>query len=94
MLDIHIETMKNLGNRVRFLRESAGLTRAELGFRMCCPTGGQLLVHWETGKSLPNVRWLPPLARALGVSLDFLITGREYRAPLLDNPANVGTTTS
>ena len=94
MRDTHSELMKNLGSRVQILREAAGLTRAELGFRMGCPTGGQLLLHWETGKSLPNVKWLPPLARALRVSLDYLVTGREYHAPILDNTENVGTTTS
>ncbi len=93
MRDTHSELMKNLGSRVQILREAAGLTRAELGFRMGCATGAAQLYNWETGKSLPNVKWLPPLARALRVSLDYLITGKEYHAPILDNTENVGTTT-
>lgn len=48
------------------LRESAGLTQTELATR--CDVGQNAVSNWENGISLPQKKYRPRLALALGVS--------------------------
>lgn len=61
------------GTTIRNLRESRNMTQAELGERIgvCSKT----ISKWETGKGLPDISLLSPLAQALGISLIELMNG-------------------
>ena len=78
----------SLATRLTRLRGTVGLTRKQLIPLVGCYA--HQAAGWESGALSPTLRHLPALAYALGVSLDYLITGSEY----LDNTENVGTTTS
>lgn len=62
----------NIGERIRTLRERAGLSQAQLGQR----AGGvrpPAVTQWETGQTMPDPRRLPLIAAALGVGLEELV---------------------
>jgi len=58
--------------RIRRLRERAGLTPAEFAERVSRASGITVSVStayaWENGHSTPNLKMLPPIASALGLS--------------------------
>lgn len=62
------------GGAIRALREKLGMTQAELAKRLC--VSDKTVSKWETGKGLPDIVLLEPLAKALGVSVPELISGR------------------
>lgn len=62
------------GAAIRALREKQGITQAELAGRLC--VSDKAVSKWETGKGLPDIALLEPLAKALGVSVPELISGR------------------
>ena len=61
------------GNTIKQLRESRKLTQAELAgnIGVSSKTGSK----WETGKGLPDISLLQPLAQALGISVIELMSG-------------------
>jgi len=61
------------GRTIKLLRESRGMTQAELGEKI--GVGNKAVSKWETGKGLPDLSLLPALAGALGVSLIELMNG-------------------
>ena len=61
------------GTTVRQLREERKLTQAELGDRI--GVSSKTVSKWETGKGLPDISLLQPLAQALGISLIELMNG-------------------
>ena len=63
------------GATVRGLRESRGLTQAELAERI--GVSSKTVSKWETGKGLPDISLLQPLATALGISLIELMNGEH-----------------
>lgn len=63
------------GASVRNLREERGLTQKELAERV--GVTDKAVSKWETGRGLPDVTLLEPLARALGVSLAELLAGEQ-----------------
>ncbi len=63
------------GAAVRGLRESRGLTQAELAERI--GVSSKTVSKWETGKGLPDISLLQPLAGALGISLIELMNGEH-----------------
>lgn len=74
------------GNTVRQLRESRHLTQAQLAERI--GVSSKTVSKWETGKGLPDISLLQPLAQALGISVIELmngayITNRNVSANLL-----------
>jgi len=72
----------NLTEKIRALRESAGLTQAELA-----ETAGvseKVVSKWECGETKPSAEVLPALADAFGVSIDDLFDHhRDLRGDLL-----------
>ncbi len=46
--------------------------------------------NWKTGKSVPNIENLEKIAKFLNVSLDFLITGKEYNSICANNNSAIG----
>ena len=60
---------------VRQLREKKGITQAELADALA--VSSKTISKWETGRGLPDISLLQPLAQALGVSVIELINGRQ-----------------
>ncbi|MBQ7088952.1 MAG: helix-turn-helix domain-containing protein [Clostridia bacterium] len=61
------------GATIRRLREQRGLTQAALAEQLgVC---GKAVSKWETAKGLPDVTLIRPLAHALGVSVEELMSG-------------------
>ena len=61
-------------NTIRMLREQRGLTQGELASQI--GVSGKAVSKWETGRGLPDITLLQPLAQALGVSVIELMDGR------------------
>ena len=61
------------GTTIRTLREGRKLTQAELGESI--GVSSKTVSKWETGKGLPDISLLQPLAQALGISLIELMNG-------------------
>lgn len=65
---------KQTGGRIAALRKARGMTQQQLANRLCLTN--KAVSKWETGEGLPDVASLPPLAAALGVSIDELLCGK------------------
>ncbi len=61
------------GDTIKRLRLKNGLTQAELAAKI--GVSSKAVSKWETGKGLPDITLLDPLANALSVSLIELVTG-------------------
>ena len=60
----------NLTEKIRTLRENAGLTQAELAERV--GVSEKVVSKWECGETKPSAEVLPALADAFGISIDAL----------------------
>jgi transcriptional regulator with XRE-family HTH domain len=69
-------TPEPFGARVRRLRMEARLTQAQVAKRAGA-SDERLVSNWERGFCHPRIDRLAPLAQALGVSCDVLLTGCE-----------------
>ena len=65
------------GNTIRQLREARGMTQAELAEKIS--VSSKTVSKWETGKGLPDISLLQPLAQTLGISLIELVNGEPIR---------------
>ena len=63
------------GATIKQLRESCGLTQAELAEKI--GVSSKTISKWETAKGLPDISLLQPLARALGISVIELMNGEQ-----------------
>ena len=63
------------GTAIRQLRESRGLTQAELAEKI--GVSSKTVSKWETAKGLPDISLLQPLAQALGISVIELMNGEH-----------------
>lgn len=63
--------LKLIGNRIRFLRLSAGMTQKELG--ELCGVDGSAIRRYESGRGNPTCKSLFVLAHALGCNLRDII---------------------
>lgn len=61
------------GSTVKGLREAKGYTQKQLAERLC--VSDKAVSRWETGRGLPDITLLEPLAGALGVSVAELLAG-------------------
>ena len=61
------------GPAIRQIRESRQLTQAELAEKI--GVSSKTVSKWETGKGLPDITLLQPLAQALGISVIELLSG-------------------
>ena len=61
------------GAAIRQLREERGMTQAQLAEMIS--VSDKAVSKWETGKGLPDLTLIDPLARALGVSVMELMSG-------------------
>ena len=62
-----------LGERIAALRRRAGLSQAELAQRL--RISASAMGMYEQGRREPSAQMLVALARVLGVSTDYLLTG-------------------
>lgn len=60
---------------LRTLREQAGFTQKQLADRLAL--SDKTISKWETGRGLPDITLIEPLARALGVSVAELLAGES-----------------
>jgi len=67
-----------IGDRIAERRAALGLSRAKLG-RMSA-LEAMAIYRWETGRATPSLVSARALARALGVTLDWLVDGRDQRS--------------
>ena len=70
--------MEKIGDRIKSKRKELGLTQAELGEKL--NVTDRAVSKWEQNEGNPDMSIIADLADILGVSLDYLITGKE------DNP--------
>ena len=63
------------GNTIKQLRESRKLTQAELA--QTIGVSSKTVSKWETGKGMPDISLLQPLAQALGISVIELMNGQQ-----------------
>ena len=63
------------GSAIRQLRESRQLTQAALAEKI--GVSSKTISKWETGKGLPDISLLQPLALALGISVIELMNGEQ-----------------
>lgn len=61
------------GMTIKSLREKQKITQAELG--NCLNVSDKTVSKWETGKGLPDISLIQPLAEALGLSVIELMSG-------------------
>ena len=61
------------GAAIKQLREKRGMTQAELADQI--GVSGKAVSKWETGRGLPDISLVQPLAQALGVSVIELMNG-------------------
>lgn len=62
------------GSTIRALREAKGYTQKQLADRIC--VSDKTISKWETGRGLPDISLLEPLAAALQVSVTELLSGQ------------------
>ncbi|MBR5615859.1 MAG: helix-turn-helix transcriptional regulator [Clostridia bacterium] len=75
------QSYEELGKNIAYYRRRAGLTQDMLSMQM--GVSMQAVSKWERSISSPDVSLLPPLAQALGVTIDALFALPEEHAPLL-----------
>ena len=63
------------GATIKMLRERQNMTQSDLAERI--GVSNKAVSKWETGKGLPDLSLLQPLAQALGVSVIELMNGRH-----------------
>ncbi len=63
-------------DRLRLARKRAGLSLQALSERISPPISAQAISKYESGKMMPSSSVLVGLGKALGVSLDFLMSGQ------------------
>ncbi len=61
----------SLADRIKALRESAGLTQAEVARQLGISRSG--VNSWEMGLSVPSTQYIVELARNFKVSTDYLL---------------------
>ncbi|WP_294497185.1 helix-turn-helix transcriptional regulator [uncultured Gemmiger sp.] len=63
--------LMTLADRIKTLREQAGLTQAEVARRLGISRAG--VNAWEMGLSVPSTPYVVELAKQFGVSTDYLL---------------------
>lgn len=72
------DAMTTLGDRIREGRKQKGLSQMKLGERL--GVAGAAVGRWELNIHGPERQYIVNLAKALGLTVDFLLTGREAPA--------------
>lgn len=72
-----------MGERIAQLRRRRGLSQAKLACALGLSTS--TIAMYEQGRREPSVSVLIALADALGVTIDYLLTGYPPQSPTIDN---------
>ncbi len=72
----HVDSPKAVGERLKGVRERAGLSQRQLSFPGCSPA---YISRIESGDRIPSLQLLRELGRQLGVSEDYLATGSDVQ---------------
>lgn len=67
----------NLSHRIAKLRHRAGLSQEQFAAQM--KVARQTVQKWEAGRATPDTQYLIQMAKAFGVTLDYLILGLDSR---------------
>ena len=67
--------MQTIGMRIAQCRKRQNLTQEQLAEKM--HISPQAVSKWETEISCPDIALLPELSQLLGVSIDYLVAGKE-----------------
>ncbi len=67
-----------IGQRIKELRKEKNITQAELSKEL--NLSDRTVSKWEQGKGNPDIETLPDLSRFFGVSIDYLITGEDFKS--------------
>lgn len=59
------------GSLIKKIREANNLTQVELAHKLF--VSDNTISKWETGKGLPDISLIEPLAKALGISVTELL---------------------
>jgi transcriptional regulator with XRE-family HTH domain len=66
---------ETLGERIKRLRLARGITQKQLAELV--GTEWHSAMYWESGSSIPSTPLVQPIARALNVTMEYLLSGRE-----------------
>ena len=66
----------SIGDRIQQLRKKHGMTQEELAMQIGATR--QAISKWEAGKSYPDIDYAVKIGDCFHVSMDFLLTGKEY----------------
>ena len=80
------EVDKSMGKRIAWLRHRKGLTQEALGKKL--GLSASAIGMYEQGRREPSISILISLARELGVTMDYLLTGRVKGAPIVIKPSD------
>ena len=75
--------MATIGDRIKLKRKELGLTQAELGEKL--NVTDRAVSKWEQNEGNPDMSIIASLASVLGVSLDYLIIGKEDEIISIDD---------
>jgi Zn-dependent peptidase ImmA (M78 family)/DNA-binding XRE family transcriptional regulator len=84
--------MNVFGQRLRLARKKAGLSMRELASALQPPLSAQAISKYEAGDMMPSSSVLVGLGQALGVSLDFLMSGQIAALDGVEFRKHSGTT--
>ena len=76
---------KQFGERVAALRKKRGMTQSQLAEQL--NVSNKTISRWETGDGYPEITLLAPLAKSLGVSVDYLLAEEPLAADFEENPS-------
>ena len=68
-----------LAEQITYLRTRAGMTQQQLAKEL--HVGPSAIGMYEQGRRTPSIEILIQMSNLFGVSLDYLITGKEFSAP-------------
>lgn len=71
----------HLGEMIRKLRIENGLTQKQLG--ELCGMADSAIRRYESGRANPKIETIGKIADALGVSIDYLMTGKKSVSDVL-----------
>ena len=75
--------MATIGDRIKLKRKELGLTQAELGKKL--NVTDRAVSKWEQNEGNPDMSIIASLTNVLGVSLDYLILGKEDEIISIDD---------
>lgn len=72
--------MKTIGEKIREIRVSKGLTQDALGKKCEPQMADSAIRRYENDRAFPKIETIQRIAKALEVSYNYLITGTDYQS--------------